>query len=277
MAAVLCKIEGEKAAAFIEHRRVAAVQVFRHAVVKHAPAESNDVPAQVDDGKHHAVPEQVEALARLFGNARERSGHNLFDTVSPADQMARKRVPPVGRIPETEALDRGRRQPALLKILHALLTLRRDEITVKKLRRAAVDFQKPVARSCSARVPLLFRHLHARHLREKFHRLNVFEVLDFTDERDYVPARLAAEAVEILPIRKYVKRRRFFAVERAQSNEASAAFAQIDIPRHDRFNIAMVFEFLQKRVGDCHADAHSFLMIPSVLFYSGRKSPPTGQ
>ncbi len=53
------------------------IQVFGFGIIHHAPAESNDLPANVNDGEHNAVPEAVVHPA-AFAAGRKAGVQNLF-------------------------------------------------------------------------------------------------------------------------------------------------------------------------------------------------------
>jgi len=65
-------------------------------------------------------------------------------------------------------------------------------------------------------------------------------------ELDDVAARAAAEALEEAAVRVDVKRRRFFAVERAQSDQVIAALPKLDVRPDERADV-VAREYLANR------------------------------
>ena len=87
-------IQAVEVFALVKQRRIGRVEVFRFGIVQYAPAETDDLPARVTDGKHDAVAEAVVMLA--FVGDDHAAVHQRG--VGIGLEYLRKRLPAVGRV-----------------------------------------------------------------------------------------------------------------------------------------------------------------------------------
>ena len=112
---VFDKIHRKKVAPLRENRRFRRVEVLRLRIVHHAPAEADDVAAQGEDGKHHAVAEAVIDASLASLDEEPRLEHVGFLVALRAHRV-HQRVPAVRRKAEPEAADGVVGKPAAAQI-----------------------------------------------------------------------------------------------------------------------------------------------------------------
>ncbi len=248
---VLREIQREKHVPFAENRRIRRVEVLRLVVAERSAAERDHIAAQVDDREHHAA---VKAVHRPAAAAFERDvgkDHFLLGKPLPLEVIHQLEAAG-GRIPQAEMTDGGGLQGAAGKILPPRATLVGIQNGIEETGRFPVQGQHARAQPGHAVVHTVFRHREARALREKTDRLHIIQILDLAHEGDHVAPGAAAEAVKRAVVRVDVEGRRFFTVERTETDEVLAAALEIDILRGDLRQVAAGFQLLQKRIGQRH-------------------------
>ena len=211
-------IEGEKIFSFVENQRLRGIQVFGRRIVHHAPAEADDVAADIDDRKHEPVAEAV-IHAAVFARDRKPGFQHFLAGVASGAHCIQKRRPLVGRKPEPEARDGRLAQAALYDIRPRLLAARLQQLLVEKPRRVLAERPQPLLLLILRLILLVLRHLQPRALCQKPHRVRVAQRLDLHDEVDRAAALVAAEAVVNSLVRRDGKRRRLFRMKRAQPKQ----------------------------------------------------------
>ena len=98
----------------------------------------------------------------------------------------------------------------------------------------------------------ILRDLHAVLLRQVFHSLDKGHAGVVHQKADGVAVFAAAKAVVELFGRADRKRRRFFAMERAQPHEIGAPFFELHVAAHNLHHVRAGEEFLEKALRDGH-------------------------
>ena len=231
--------------ALAENNGFRAVHVLRLAVAEDASGEADDIAAHVDDREHEPVAERVVHAAG-FPVAHEPAVKELLLRVAERLHRAHEAVPRVGRKAETEARHGLRRELPAGEIVPRDLPGGGLELRVEKARSVPVEREQPLA-LFRAGVVRLLGQLHAGAVGQKRHRLREREILDLHDEADDAAALAAAEAVVDLLIGRDGKRRRLFAVKRAEPEEVRPAlFRQAHVAAHDIDDVVALGELLQK-------------------------------
>ena len=229
--------------ALAENDGFRAVHVLGLPVAEDAPGEADDVAAHVDDREHEPVAERVVYTAR-FPVAHEPAVKQFLLGVAERLHRAHETVPRVGRKAQAEARHGLRRELPAGEIVPRRLAGRGLELRVEKARRVPVEREQALA-FFRAGVVRLLGQLHARAVGQKGHRLREREILDLHDEADDAAALAAAEAVVDLLVRRDGKRRRLFAVKRAEPEEVRPAFfRQAHVAAHDVDDVVALGELL---------------------------------
>src|SRR5581483_9636080 len=173
------------------------------------------------DWHHQPVTETVDDFARLaLDEEAALQQDRLRETLREQPRLetvARIRR----RVPEPQALDRLRRDAALLQLLARARAGRRRELLAEVRRRDLVRLQQRFAqRAVPARlVGIAVGHLRQRHaefLRQHSDGIGERDLLVQFEELEHVAADAAAEAVEEPFVRVDVERRRLLAVKRTE-------------------------------------------------------------
>ena len=137
---VFGQVQGEEVAALVEHRRVRGVEILGGSLPQHPSAKADDIPPQVDDGKHHPIAEAVIDAPLLVAHRQTRVQKvPLF--IPLLGHGPNEAVPAVRGKPQAEAGHNPFGQPPALEIVQARLPHRAVELAVKESRGFLVQVQ----------------------------------------------------------------------------------------------------------------------------------------
>src|ERR1700729_2320484 len=201
------------------------VEILRLAVADRTSAEGDDFAGRRVRGHHEAIAVEV-VVAPLAALDQARLGRQRkVDAV--ALELGDEAAPRVGGISEGESLDRLRRETAPIAVRSGRRATLAGEHSGEVGGRDAVRLVHSLALASGAgRARVLRLELDPGFARERADGVREGEILGFLQERDYVAAGAAAEALEKAAIGVNVKRRRLLGMKRAKPNEVVSALAQ---------------------------------------------------
>lgn len=282
-------VQAEEQIALLVERALRAVHVLRRRIARdlvtcgqleRAAAERDDLSVHVGDGEHQAVAEAiVVAVSALAGD--DQAGLFAFGEREAARaEVLRETIPAVWCVAEAV----GRHGLVLHRALVELgaremrvwvLAQHADEVARGRLgdRGEALALLAFAAdRIVLARLDL--GQLDARAVGELAQRLGEGLALELHHELEDVPRGLAAEAVEELPLRVHVERRRLLRVEGAEALEARARALEHDVLADELHDVRALADLRDFVVSD-HEDRRSFTDGPPAQ--AGRVTCPSGQ
>ena len=189
------------------------VQVLGLAVVQHAPAEAHQAAQVVADGEHHAAPEAVVHPPVLGVLDQQARFQQLPLADAPGAGQFQQAVPALGRVPQLEGRDGLVGQATALQVVQGRPRQVLAEVTQCK----SVD----VIQVTAGFLAVLRLDLHACLLGQFAQRVPKGQVLGALHETEHVPARLAAEAVEVPLLGIHLETGAFLLVEGAQALQAA--------------------------------------------------------
>ena len=167
-----------------------------------------------------------------------------------------QRVPRGGGKADAKAFDRLAGEPAPCQVRppgRAVGPEQRLHIKTGGLAARGVQALLVGALALQCGVARVVGQLHARARGQELDRLHKAQPLHLHDELDRRAARMAAEAVEHLLVRRNGERGRLFAMQRAQPPQAAALGAQLHIRRDDGNDVVLCQQLVQPRVRERHA------------------------
>ena len=244
------QVHGIERAGFAVDRSVRAVDILPSVTVavNDAAAESHHVPPDVDDGENHPAPEKGIQLA-AFGSSRQPGRFQLQVGIALLPHSTQEAVPVILGIAQAEPYDSLGRHAPVQQVLQGLPTPGTDEGLVKIPGGVPVEGQQTLALQPAPAAVLLLGQLHAVHLRQLAHRIDVGQVFDLHEEVDGVSPLAAAKALEKLLVLLHVEGGRLFMMEGTAAPHTSALALQRDIAAHQVHDIRPGQKLVQKLLG----------------------------
>ena len=258
-----------------EDRCVRGVQVLGLLRVQPAPREPDDLPAHRPDRKHHAATEAVEQPARLLAPPDQAGVLERVLAYALPLRLAEKRVPGFWCPAEHERLLDLPADAAPGQVLSRAGGVGRfPQKAIVELRRQAVgQMERGVGIGEVGRLPVGDLHSHA--LPQAPHGVRELDLLVLHQERERVPAGLAAEAVVHPLLGAHRERGRLLGVERTEANPAAAALLELHDLADDLDDVGAVPDLLDDVVGNAQARSSSDPSGASVAIVT--PSPPSFQ
>ena len=219
----LGQVHTEEVPAFIEHRSLGAVHIFRLTVAQDAAGKADDVAPHIEHREHQTAAERV-VHASFFALAHQARLEQQPLGVALGFHGVHETVPGIRRVAQAELFHRGGGQFPAQGVVLSGGAGGGAELVIEKPGRVLIHGQKLFPAAGLGVVAFLLRHLHPHPTGEELHRLREGQVLDLHDEIDDAAALAAAEAVIDLLVRRHGERRGLFAVERTQAEQVRAAF-----------------------------------------------------
>ena len=217
----------EEHTAFVKERRIRRVQIFcGHIFFERASAKSNHPPALIMNGKHHTIAKAIITLALVTLDHQPCGNQRLGVVIGEGFLQV---LPSARRVADAEFLRHFAGHAAFLQVFDgARRVLQLLTIILRCLKHDLVQIIA-LFRLVARLFEFGFRHLHAGHLREVFHRIDETQAAVLDQEADRGAVCAAAEAViELLGLADR-ERRRFFGMKRTAGDVIRAGALELHI------------------------------------------------
>ena len=194
------QVERKQVASLVKNAGVGRVEILGFGIIHYAPAERDDLPAHVNDGKHHAPTELVINRA-FFILDRKTCIQQFFLGVALFHHRIHRCVKGIGRIAKPKPVHglAGQSTPREI-LLHGRIFGQPKGVVIKP---CGVFHQgkQPFPTVCRLWVGALLRHFQPTAVGQKPNRVPKFQALSAHNKIDDTAARTAAKTVVNLLVR----------------------------------------------------------------------------